>query len=578
MRTFDQYARFGDALDNPEAGALLQRTIPEILNSSLATALRDFPLGGFLRFALAPDTEKVNSLLEQLAVIEDRTPLPEETPAIHPRADYETADTPQASAVVTLPTTAFVNKAAEIIIDGPSHRNPFVDVEFSAQFTSADESLTVGGFYDGDGSYVLRFLPPVAGTWAFTTMSNARSLDGISATLAVAPSDAPGPVRVGDQYGFAYRDGTPFTPIGTTAYAWTHQPEALQNRTVETLADAPFNKLRMGLFPKHFMYNSNEPADFVFPKNPDGSWDTERFDVAHFAKLEARIRQLDELGIQADIILFHPYDRWGFATLGKSVDDRYIRYVVRRLSAFPNVWWSMANEYELLVHKRPEDWDRLAELVRTEDHADHLLSIHNWSDLFDYSAPWATHASIQRGDAEMGKRIDEWRYTWGKPVIVDEFGYDGDLDAGWGNLTSEEVVDRFWSGMVRGGYLTHGETFYRDAEEIWWSKGGTLIGDSVARISFLRRIVEESPTGRIEPLPSDWDAAWGGVKDQYALIYFGRHRPRFRDVTIPEGMKARIEVIDAWNMTIDTLDGIHEGTVRVDLPARPLTAIRLRSA
>ncbi len=31
--------------------------------------------------------------------------------------------------------------------------------------------------------------------------------------------------------------------------------------------------------------------------------------------LRARIAALRDLGIEADIILFHPYDRWGYATM-----------------------------------------------------------------------------------------------------------------------------------------------------------------------------------------------------------------------------------------------------------------------
>ncbi|NKF32417.1 DUF5060 domain-containing protein, partial [Pseudomonas sp. BGM005] len=111
----------------------------------------------------------------------------------------------------------------------------------------------------------------------------------------------------------------------------------------------PFTKIRMGLFPKHFMFNSNEPDRFPFERLADDSgWDTTRFDVEYFRALEHRLEQLEELGVEADLILFHPYDRWGFAALGADADDRYITYVVRRLSAFPNVWWSMANEYDLL--------------------------------------------------------------------------------------------------------------------------------------------------------------------------------------------------------------------------------------
>ena len=33
----------------------------------------------------------------------------------------------------------------------------------------------------------------------------------------------------------------------------------------------------------------------------------------------------------------------------------YLRYVAARYGAFRNVWWSLANEYELLDHLTVED-------------------------------------------------------------------------------------------------------------------------------------------------------------------------------------------------------------------------------
>ena len=47
---------------------------------------------------------------------------------------------------------------------------------------------------------------------------------------------------------------------------------------------------------------------------------------------------------------------------------------------------------------------------------------------------------------------------------------------------------------------------------------------------------------------------------------------------VPQGMRATIDVIDTWEMTIERLAGTHTGDVRVDLPARPYIAVRLRAA
>jgi hypothetical protein len=471
---------------------------------------------------------------------------------------------------------AAVHAPFEVAFDGPSHGNPFVDVELAVTFVSpTGADVTVGGFYDGGGRYLVRLLPAETGVWRFTSSSTARSLDGINGTFEIEPSGNPGPVRVADRFHFRHADGTRYTPFGTTAYAWTHQGDHLEEQTLASLESSGFNKVRMCVFPKSYLYNTNEPVRYPFARDEDGSWDTTRFDVEYFRHLENRIAQLDATGVQADLIIFHPYDRWGFSDLGRATDDRYVAYLVRRLAAFPNVWWSMANEYDLMWTKTIEDWERLAAIAVDNDHADHLISIHNCYGFYDYSKPWITHASMQRIDVyRTAENTDDWREEWGKPVVIDECAYEGNLDQGWGNITAEEMTRRCWEGAVRGGYVQHGETYFADDEIIWWAKGGTLKGDSPDRIRFLASVVADAPGGVLDPLPSEWDAPWGGVSGEYVVIYFGFNRPRFRTVSLPPGVRYRVEVIDTWGMTIEAVDGTYEGTFTIQLPGRQYMALR----
>ena len=118
----------------------------------------------------------------------------------------------------------------EVSLQGPSDGNPFVDVELSAVFRQGETAVTVSGFYDGAGTYRVRFMPPQTGAWRYETRSNRPELSGRSGTLtATAPAAGNhGPVRVANQYHFAYADGTPFRQIGTTCYAWTHQGDELE--------------------------------------------------------------------------------------------------------------------------------------------------------------------------------------------------------------------------------------------------------------------------------------------------------------------------------------------------------------
>src|SRR4051794_26167890 len=96
----------------------------------------------------------------------------------------------------------------EIALTGPAGGNPFCDVQLSARFSSKDRSLDVTGFYDGDGRYLIRFMPDAQGAWRYETRSSAADLNGRAGTFdCIAPAaNAHGPVRVHNTFHFAYAD------------------------------------------------------------------------------------------------------------------------------------------------------------------------------------------------------------------------------------------------------------------------------------------------------------------------------------------------------------------------------------
>lgn len=475
----------------------------------------------------------------------------------------------------------------EFRADGPAEGNPFTEVRFAARFQFKHRVIEVDGFYDGSGEYCVRFMPDSPGRWSFETVSSAGELNGLTGEFdCVEPGPGNhGPVRVSGTYHFAYADGMPFVPVGTTCYVWNHQGEALEEQTLASLKQAPFNKIRMCVFPKHYDYNHREPERYPYAGSLDEGFDFSRFDPAYWRHLERRIRDLQALGIEADLILFHPYDRWGFASMDPAADDLYLRYAMARLAAYRNIWWSLANEYDLMRSKSMADWDRFFRIIQTSDPYQHLRSIHNWhnpeihyrSNLhwYDHGKPWVTHASIQHHDLYF---VTEWREQYKKPIVVDECRYEGNLNHGWGNITAEKMMDCFWEGMLRGGYVTHGETFVHPDDIIWWSHGGRLHGESAARIRFLREIAEAGPALDTPAINFKWDAAAGGVDGEYYLIYFGASRPAFRVLELPEGLSFEIELIDAWEMTITRLDGLFTNGSRLDLPGKPYQALRIRRA
>jgi hypothetical protein len=452
----------------------------------------------------------------------------------------------------------------EVALKGPTQGNPYVDVQLTANFVQGTTAHRVTGFYDGDGTYRIRFMPEGQGRWDYTTSSNSAELDGSSGFFLAGPPSAGnhGPVRVANTYHFAYEDGSPYWPIGTTCYTWIHRPEELQEQTLRTLSQSPFNKLRMCVFPQDQASDYLPPTLFPFAGTPPRQWDTSRFNPEFFRHLERRVGELRDLGIECDLILFQNYgSTWQFDRMDAASDDRYVRYVVARLAAYRNIWWSMANEFDHMHSKTEADWDRMFQIVRADDPYAHLRSIHNGNEVYDNNKPWVTHASMQDGAAvEDTQRPELLRRAYRKPIVFDEVQYEGNAPDRWAQLSGREMVHRFWCGFVAGTYVGHSEYFVAPHDIVWLGEGGVLKGESPPRIAFLRKILEESPASGIDPIDRWQDSGIGGKPGEYYLMYFGHASPSSWEFEIPkkgvaDGMRFSVDVIDTWNMTVTPVPG-----------------------
>lgn len=535
----------------------------------------------------------------------------------------------------------------EWVHTGPLPEGSQVEIDLTGSFHRDGKTVAVKGFYAGRGEYRLRFLPEQPGEYAFEIISEALGVreTGVLCAEPAAPGRH-GPVRARGT-ALYHADGTWFASFGTTVYALANQSEALIDETLETLSTAPFNKLRTCVFPKHYAYNTNNPRlypfevsaghalkDFsaeglpVFPTRkgePDGYWDTSRPCFAFWDHLEDVLRRLDALGIETDLILFHNYDRWGFSNMSREDNLRYLDYALRRLAAFPNVWWSMANEYDLCFDKTEEDFKIFERFIAANDPFAHPLSNHNCFQMWDAGSECISHISFQTKELT---RVSELMRRYGKPVLVDECRYEGNIPEFWGNLSGQEMVRSFWRVASQGGYCTHGETFLPESAQgqlatrtgekdvVWWARGGRLSGLSAARIAFLRGVIESLP-GPLEPvsgalsdfahmedaelretmarLPAEIQTFLGSIArmdrlerelfyaveytyeghcgDEAFLTYLDDQCPAVYELNLPEEHLYRVEILDTWEMTRQTVLQGAKGRVRVPLPGKPYMAV-----
>jgi hypothetical protein len=478
-----------------------------------------------------------------------------------------------------------------------------------AVFCLGEKTYEVSSFQKNENEHAIRFMPQEEGVWQYTVVSDNSETKG---EFNCVPNTGVnhGPVHAYG-FGFRYADGTKFYPCGTTIYAWIHQTPELISQTLETLKETAFNKVRMCVFPKHMAYNSNDPALYPFHKNAEGKWDIGKPDFEFWNHLETQLGNLRDLGIEADLILFHPYDRWGFSQLSREENLAYLDYCIKRLSAYRNIWWSIANEYDFVYSKTVENWDEFGQKLYQEDAYRHLLSIHNGFVVYP-KREWLSHLSVQ---SDAVNKVAFWRHDYGLPVIIDECGYEGNVEFNWGNLTAFELVHRAWTAIAVGGFITHGETFWREDEVLWWAKGGRLYGESARRFAFLSKIQAE--VGDVTPMLEKMLAladnvneemlrtlpleqafiAWallknpsteerrnimlatgtiGGRNEEYQLTYCGRHRPLFMDISLPEDGSYQVDVIDIWEMTRKTAEADTRGSIRLKLPGKEGIAVLVK--
>lgn len=470
---------------------------------------------------------------------------------------------------------------------GPEGGNPFVEEQFGARFKLGHRTVDAAGFYDGGGVYKVRFSPDSMGSWTFETTSSAKELAGLTGAfecIAAAEGNR-GPVNTAHQFHFQYADGTPYFPFGTTCYSYGFVGAPYGDETLKNLKKAGFNKVRMCLLPKPLGKLQPEAMPFE-RKGPapaetleDGGTSREQFDLtrlnpAYFQRVEERIKGLMAAGIEADVILFHPYDVWGFKAMGQEADDRYLRYSVARLAAFRNVWWSIANEYDLVRSKSMRDWDRFFRIVEESDPYSRLRSIHNSRVMYDYSKPWCTHASLQTYDFE---KSPERLAAWNKPIIYDEIQYEGNIARRWGNLSPEEMTHRFWRAIVYGVYATHGETYMTADGSPAWSDAGELRGASPARITFLRKLLEKTGTTGLMAAENPYYLN-AGNPGRLILYYFDYHCAGEYEFPLPENVKFKATMIDPWAMTMDALPGTFSGKSKIALTSKPYMAVLFEKA
>ena len=207
---------------------------------------------------------------------------------------------------------------------------PYKTVDLKAEFRSPrHRTLALPAYWDGGRRIVVRFAPTEAGDWDYRLTSNVADFDGKIGKFVAAASPSPGFIHPENVHHWVYseRDERGLYRahlwMGAAEMRFATEDDATFRAVADARAAQKFNHLRG--------FIGGEGADAVF-QNPDSP------NLAHFRRLDERIRYLNGKGITADLILAADG-----AALTKSFPTwqqrrRFLRYLVGRYAAMHVTW------------------------------------------------------------------------------------------------------------------------------------------------------------------------------------------------------------------------------------------------
>lgn len=276
--------------------------------------------------------------------------------------------------------------------------NPFLDVRLDATFALPSGEVTVvPAFYDGDGTWRVRFRPGQAGVWRYT-ISAWPPDPGLHAEGAfeVERSDERGKLCAtpGQAWGFRYESGEPAFLLGDTTYnlfGMAHCGGDVQ-AYLRRRAGQGFNifRVRLQVSPFH-------PPDGYSVWQTRGTWPWggseqsprfDRFNLDYFRTVDGVVQAAEGLGVGFEMIA----EAWGFEfpfnrreVFLPECEELWLRYLAARYDAYNSVYvWTLMNEYEFYPDGDPrhsvaaDRWAmRVARWLKALAPHGHPIAIHN---------------------------------------------------------------------------------------------------------------------------------------------------------------------------------------------------------
>ena len=335
-----------------------------------------------------------------------------------------------------------------------------VEVTFTAP---GGEAETVDGFWDGNSTWRVRFMPDTTGTWRYETASDVGALDGIEGSFESEAGGGGsflrhGAIEVSESGRYLqHADGTPFFWLGDTAWNGALlATEADWDAYLTTREDQKFSAIQ---FVTTQWRTALADADGQVAYTVEG--DRLQINPTFFQRLDGYVDAVNRHGLlAAPVLLWALGDPEKYPVPGKlptAQAAQIARYLVARYGAH-HVLWFLGGDENYGGEDRIAHWKQIGEEVfGGRAHAPVTLHPQGMQWRFEpfYDAPWLDLLIYQSGhgdDAETlrwihsGPVSEAWQETT-RPIINSEPPYEDHIAYQSGEPHTAYTVRRavYWS-------------------------------------------------------------------------------------------------------------------------------------
>jgi len=337
--------------------------------------------------------------------------------------------------------------------------NPF-DLTFTATFTHTQTSTKVTqlGFYAGNDTWKIFFMPTLLGEWTYVTSSTDSDLSGKTGSLNSVASGLPGRLKPSGNRWVLEESNKAEAPIIIPTRQWFKSTDT-QNG-ISNFINWADNTVKARLIGTTLVYFLHEQAAVPYIKGKEGV----EFNIPMWDRLNDHFDTMRDRGMGFYIMLYsddaESPNNHGVQAQSEA-EIRLLRYLVARFSAYPIVLWDSGID---IGETRTNSWiDWFADWMNSNDPYGHPVSSrvgggsggktpNNAGFISDGAETLPEHTSL----------VSTWNAASRPIIFTDRWREDG----GRGGFNRTKIRRAVWeaglvggtgvyiSGNDNGGYLT----------------------------------------------------------------------------------------------------------------------------